>query len=477
MQNLPITPTTQPVTPAQAPSPMDNNATQAAESFDSVLARQRANADESKPGTDTRDKGQPTSSSPSSPSTDSASAATSNELEIPVTDVVNALPGDMLAALLPVTTNTNSVVASKKTVPQAPIPDGVSTLPSDMLAALLSTPATIQQQSTSAATQQSIAVDVQGGARQQSIAVDVQGGTRQQSIAVDAQGGARQQSIVVDAQDGTRQQSIAVDAQGARQQLITTDVQGGTRQQPITTDIRNSVQRSASAGQSVGEQAASSLSRAQGNPMSIAVDTNAIQGKTFSSALETLGKDAANKAASATTQISTQAVPDASTLVSQAQNTISPVATSTNGSAQAVVNTPVTHDAWGNEFNQKITWLATQHEQTAELHLNPPHLGPMDVVLNVSGDQATALFTSPHAAVRDAVEQALPKLREMLADNGITLGNATVSDQSPKEQPTWLTDKQASGNESLSGKTPDAIPVSSSVWPTRRHQGMVDTFA
>ena len=460
MQNLPITPTTQSVAPVKAPSPVGNNGTQAAEPFNNVLARQRANADEHKSGTDAGDKSQPTSLSSGSSATDSASATTGNELEIPVMDVVNVLPGDMPAALLPATANTNSVTTSKKTVPQAPIPDGVSTLPSDMLAALLSTPATIQQD-TSAAAQQPIAIDVQGGARQQSIAVGVQGGIRQQLVAADAQGGTRQQLIAAAAQSGTQQQ------------LIVADVQGGTRQQLITAN-----ERSASAGQSIGEQAALSLSRAQGNPVPIAVDVNAIQGKTFSTALETLGKDAANKAASAAAQIATQAAPpDASTLVSQAQSTISPIATSSNGPAQAVVSTPVTHDAWGNEFNQKITWLATQHEQTAELHLNPPHLGPMDVVLNISGDQATALFTSPHAAVRDAVEQALPKLREMLADNGIMLGNATVSDQSPKEQPTWLAGKPASGNEGLSGKVSDAVPLNGSVWPTRRHQGMVDTFA
>jgi len=164
-------------------------------------------------------------------------------------------------------------------------------------------------------------------------------------------------------------------------------------------------------------------------------------------------------------------------LASLTQSIASPIAASQNGPVQAAINTPVTHDAWGDEFNQKITWLATQHEQTAELHLNPPHLGPLDVVLNISGDQATALFTSPHAAVREAVEQALPKLREMLSDNGIMLGNATVNDQSPKEQQqAWLASKQPSVNEGFSGKAVDAVPASGTVWPARRHQGMVDTF-
>ena len=148
-------------------------------------------------------------------------------------------------------------------------------------------------------------------------------------------------------------------------------------------------------------------------------------------------------------------------------------------SSPVSIATPVTQAAWGDEFNQKITWIATQRNQIAELHLNPPHLGPLDVVLKINGDQASATFTSPHAAVRDAIEQALPKLREMLADNGIMLGNAMVNDQATKN-----------GQDSSSHKTPREMPASHSdaateatrIQETRvssisRHNGMVDTFA
>lgn len=143
------------------------------------------------------------------------------------------------------------------------------------------------------------------------------------------------------------------------------------------------------------------------------------------------------------------------------------------------INTPVTHDKWGDEFNQKITWLAGTKEQSAELHLNPPQLGPMDVVLKVSGDQATAMFSSPHAAVREAIEQALPKLREMMADNGIMLGNATVSDQSPRNQQNDSEDKQSASRSGISAvsDTGGAGIQSVRVSPISRHNGIVDTFA
>ena len=148
--------------------------------------------------------------------------------------------------------------------------------------------------------------------------------------------------------------------------------------------------------------------------------------------------------------------------------------------AQVTIDTPVSHDKWGDEFNQKITWLSSQKEQTAELHLNPPQLGPMDVVLKVSGDQATALFTSPHAAVREAVEQALPRLREMMAENGIMLGNATVSDQAPRNQQDNRENKSSSSRTGIGGISGSSMPagnLSTRVSPISRHNGIVDTFA
>jgi flagellar hook-length control protein FliK len=141
------------------------------------------------------------------------------------------------------------------------------------------------------------------------------------------------------------------------------------------------------------------------------------------------------------------------------------------------IDMPVTHKAWADDFSQKIVWVANQHGQSAELHLNPPQLGPLDVVIKVNGDQATALFTSPHAVVRDAIEQAMPKLREMMADNGIMLGNATVSDQSPREQQMKQTDQQQK-REDWQAKTDQAIVVGGTqVRSGRHHQGLVDTFA
>jgi flagellar hook-length control protein FliK len=168
---------------------------------------------------------------------------------------------------------------------------------------------------------------------------------------------------------------------------------------------------------------------------------------------------------------------NAATLASL-QNAAANLAAPAMQPVQVTVNTPVNQDKWSDEFSQKITWLASSNkDQTAELHLNPPQLGPVDVVIKVSGDQATALFTSPHAAVRDAIEQAMPRLRDMMADNGIMLGNATVSDQAPRDQGQSNTQRTSSSSLNTIQDTVATGNSAARVSPISRHNGIVDTFA
>jgi len=138
---------------------------------------------------------------------------------------------------------------------------------------------------------------------------------------------------------------------------------------------------------------------------------------------------------------------------------------------------PLGHSAWPAEFSQKVSWISTQKNQVAELHLNPPELGPINIVLKISDNQATAQFTSPHSAVRDAIENAIPKLRESLADNGIMLGQATVSDQTPRDNSAHHMNQRAHSRRMADDAPADAAMASLPPMTARQHKGMVDTFA
>lgn len=137
---------------------------------------------------------------------------------------------------------------------------------------------------------------------------------------------------------------------------------------------------------------------------------------------------------------------------------------------------------WGDEFAQKIVWLAGQQQQVAEIRLNPAHLGPIEIMLSITNDQgtqATAQFVSSHLAVREAIEAALPKLREMMADNGITLGNVTVdSNSSQQQRDSWRQENAATRFSTNQAETHnESTDQLKTTITTSKHHGMVNTFA
>lgn len=89
---------------------------------------------------------------------------------------------------------------------------------------------------------------------------------------------------------------------------------------------------------------------------------------------------------------------------------------------------------WSQAVGDKVLWLAAQNVSSAEIRLDPPELGPMQVRVSVNQDQASITFTSPHPAVRDALDQQLNRLREMFSEQGMNLVNVDVSDRSFAQQ-------------------------------------------
>lgn len=93
----------------------------------------------------------------------------------------------------------------------------------------------------------------------------------------------------------------------------------------------------------------------------------------------------------------------------------------------ASIAVPFGQAGWGQAFGNQVVWAVNQGMPAAELHLSPPDLGPMSVRISMDQDQASISFSSAHAMVREAVEAALPRLRDMLGAQGITLADVNVS--------------------------------------------------
>lgn len=95
----------------------------------------------------------------------------------------------------------------------------------------------------------------------------------------------------------------------------------------------------------------------------------------------------------------------------------------------ATLPAPVASPAWQQQLSQQLAGFSQRGEHRIELHLHPRELGPLSVSLKVDDHGAQAHFFSSHASVRGAVEQAIPQLRDALAEQGIALGEAMVGQQ------------------------------------------------
>jgi flagellar hook-length control protein FliK len=90
------------------------------------------------------------------------------------------------------------------------------------------------------------------------------------------------------------------------------------------------------------------------------------------------------------------------------------------------VTVPVHEPRFADAFAERISWLLREGLQVAELTLHPQELGPVRIELALDGDAATIGVVAAQAETRGAIEQALPRLRELLAQQGVQLGGASV---------------------------------------------------
>jgi flagellar hook-length control protein FliK len=100
------------------------------------------------------------------------------------------------------------------------------------------------------------------------------------------------------------------------------------------------------------------------------------------------------------------------------------------------VQAPVGTQAWADELGTRMTMMVEGGRSTASLRMSPEHLGPVEVRIAVQDDKATVWFGAAHADTRAALEQALPRLRELFAAQGMSLTDAGVFQQAPREQAT-----------------------------------------
>lgn len=127
---------------------------------------------------------------------------------------------------------------------------------------------------------------------------------------------------------------------------------------------------------------------------------------------------------------------------------------------------------WAGELEARVQWLAGRNLRSADIQLDPPELGPLQVQVQSHRDGASVHFTTHSATVRDLVEQSLPRLREMLESSGMNLLDVNVAQQQggrgQRDAPVALPGIAAAQGES-------AVPGATMVTVAAR--GLVDAYA
>ena len=158
-----------------------------------------------------------------------------------------------------------------------------------------------------------------------------------------------------------------------------------------------------------------------------------------------------------------------------------PIAAATGASLPSSIGTPVSPPAWPSQLGQQLVQLIQRGgEQHVQMKLHPAELGPLSISLKMTEHGAQAQFLSAHAQVRQVIEQAIPQLREALAEQGISLSDTSVGEQGFSNQQEAFAQHSTgssaggeSGVTSVEGETGTPVPVGSSI----ALDGRVDLYA
>lgn len=141
------------------------------------------------------------------------------------------------------------------------------------------------------------------------------------------------------------------------------------------------------------------------------------------------------------------------------------------------LSTPPGQPGFAQELGQRLVMMAQGPVKSAQIALNPADLGPVEVRLELRGQEASLVMNAAHPATRAAMEEALPRLREMFAAQGLELGQAQVGTQSGGQthDPSGGSPRSALASAG-SDESGEAAPATDAA-RVRGAAGLVDTFA
>jgi flagellar hook-length control protein FliK len=143
--------------------------------------------------------------------------------------------------------------------------------------------------------------------------------------------------------------------------------------------------------------------------------------------------------------------------------------TSQTAGAAGTIAVPISDRNWSSAVAAQVQWQVNSNVQSATLQLSPDHLGPLEVRIDVQSSQVNVSFSANHADTRAALEQSVPRLREILANGGLTLGQTSVQQEARSGSQFTPPTSRAASSES---HNVEPISISST-----RAIGLIDEYA
>jgi flagellar hook-length control protein FliK len=145
---------------------------------------------------------------------------------------------------------------------------------------------------------------------------------------------------------------------------------------------------------------------------------------------------------------------------------------------ESTVTSPMGSEAWQADLGNQLVAMIENGDQTAVINLSPAELGPVQIDVAVHEGEVSVAFAAQVADTRAAIEASLPKLKEMLAGEGLSLTNSNINNMlsgfSQQRSPS------RGGEERLSQRgrfaEPEAIVLVQTA-PNRVRRSLVDLYA
>jgi len=163
-------------------------------------------------------------------------------------------------------------------------------------------------------------------------------------------------------------------------------------------------------------------------------------------------------------------------------NEINPLNQTRSPVSELMIKTPVMDKQWSAEFNNHIAFMSKSGGGNAIIKLNPAHLGPVEASIRVVNEVATVQIAATHITTREAMDAAIPRLKEMLEEQGFSKVNVDISEKG-FSQNSHKSEKSEDGTSSANDELVDeeegdfSNKESMTVLGKSVSNGVVDYFA